>query len=146
MRSDFWFFCPFRVRYAEVDQQGVVFNGVYLTYFDTALTEYLRALPYAYLDEVKATGADFHTVRTVVEYKAPIHFDQEIEVAVRTGRLGRSSITFVLAVFGQAEGEPRSTGEVVWVYTDQTAHKPVPVTETLRSLLLKREGAKIAAA
>jgi acyl-CoA thioester hydrolase len=146
VRSDFWFFFPFRVRYAEVDQQGVVFNGVYLTYFDTALTEYMRALPYAYVDEVKATGADFHTVRSVVEYKAPIRFDEEIEVGVRTARLGRSSITFALAILGPGEEKPRSTGEVVWVYTDQTAHKPVPVTETLRALLLKREGAKIAAA
>jgi acyl-CoA thioester hydrolase len=146
VRSDFWFFCPFRVRYAEIDQQGVVFNGIYLTYFDTALTEYMRALPYAYLDEVKATGADFHTVRTVVEYKAPIRFDEEIDVGVRVARLGRSSITFALAIFGPGEDKPRSTGEVVWVYTNQAAHKPVPVTETMRALLVKREGAKIATA
>jgi acyl-CoA thioester hydrolase len=146
VRSEFWFFFPFRVRYAEIDQQGVVFNGVYLTYFDTALTEYMRALPYAYLDEVKATGADFHTVRAVVEYKAPIRFDEEIEVGVRTARVGRSSVTFALAIFGGGEDKPRSTGEVVWVFTDQTAHKPVPVTDALRALLIQREGAKIASA
>lgn len=44
MREEFWFHFPFRVRYSEVDAQAVVFNAHYLTYFDTAITEYFRAL------------------------------------------------------------------------------------------------------
>jgi acyl-CoA thioester hydrolase len=143
-RSDFWFFFPFRVRYAEVDQQGVVFNACYLTYFDTAITEYMRALPYDYLGQVKATGTDFHIVKAVVEYKAPIRFDQQIEVGVRTARLGRSSMTFALEIFDKDQAEPLSLGEVVWVNADQKVHKPVPVGEALRALLTAREGAKIA--
>ena len=43
-REDFRFFFPFRVRYAEVDGQNVVFNAHYLTYFDTSITEYFRAM------------------------------------------------------------------------------------------------------
>lgn len=35
-RADFGFFFPIRVRYAEIDGQGVVFNAHYLTYYDTA--------------------------------------------------------------------------------------------------------------
>ncbi len=31
-----------RVRWAEVDPQGIVFNGNYLTYADVGITEYLR--------------------------------------------------------------------------------------------------------
>lgn len=38
-REDFSFFHPLRVRWAEVDMQGIVFNGHYLTYFDVAFTE-----------------------------------------------------------------------------------------------------------
>jgi hypothetical protein len=37
-REQFWFFHPFRVRYSEIDGQGVVFNAHYLTYFDTTIT------------------------------------------------------------------------------------------------------------
>ena len=33
-----------RVRWAEVDMQGVVFNGHYLTYCDVCVTEYWRAI------------------------------------------------------------------------------------------------------
>ena len=32
-----------RVRYSECDQQGVVFNGHYLFFYDVALTEFWRA-------------------------------------------------------------------------------------------------------
>ena len=48
-RSDFRFFERLRVRWAEIDAQQIVFNGHYLTYFDTAIAGYWRALamPYA---------------------------------------------------------------------------------------------------
>jgi len=36
-REQFWFFHPFRVRYSEIDGQGVVFNAHFLTYFDTSI-------------------------------------------------------------------------------------------------------------
>ena len=141
MRQDFWFHHPFRVRYSEVDAQAVVFNAHYLTYFDTSITEYFRALGYDYMGEVKQTGSDFHTVRSVVEYKAPIRFDEDIDVCVRVAKIGRSSITLALAIFGKGPEDLRATGEIVWVYTDQRTHKPVPVTESLRTLIAGREKA-----
>ena len=66
-RSDYSFFFPFRVRYAEVDGQMIVFNAHYLTYFDTAITEFFRVLPYDYQGQVERTGEDYHTVKTLVE-------------------------------------------------------------------------------
>ncbi|MDE0203936.1 MAG: hypothetical protein OXK73_16055 [Rhodospirillaceae bacterium] len=69
----------------------LVFNAHYLTYFDTAITEFFRALPYDYQGQVERRGEDYHTVKTLVEYYAPIRFDDEIEVGVRAARIGRSS-------------------------------------------------------
>ena len=57
-RSDFNFAWPFRVRYSEVDGQKIVFNAHYLTYFDTAITEYFRALPYDYMAQIDLTGEE----------------------------------------------------------------------------------------
>jgi acyl-CoA thioester hydrolase len=141
-RGDFWFFWPTRVRYSEIDAQGVVFNAHYLTYFDTAITDYLRALPYNYgLGGDKAAGTDFHLVKSTVEYRAPIRFDQEIEVGVRTGKLGRTSIAFALAIFPKGGGELLSTGEIIWVNTDLKAHKSAPLPEGLVAAVRKREAA-----
>jgi len=141
MREEFWFHFPFRVRYSEVDAQAVVFNAHYLTYFDTAITEYFRALGYDYLGEVARTGIDFHTVKSVVEYKAPIRFDEDIEVCVRVARIGRSSINLALTIFAKGSDDLRATGEIIWVATDQTTHQSVAVTEDLRALVASREKA-----
>ena len=138
-RSDFWFFYSLRVRYSEVDQQGVVFNAHYLTYFDVAITEYMRALNYDYRSQPERTGTDFHVVKSLVEYKAPIRFDEEIDVGVRTGRLGRTSVSFELAIFGKDGEELRSLGEIVWVNADQATHKAARIPPELEALIRMRE-------
>ena len=137
--SDFRFFFPFRVRYSEVDGQSVVFNAHYLTYFDTAITEFFRWLGYDYTADVKATGVDFHTVKSLVEYKAPIRFDEEIEVGVRVGAIGNSSMRFDLAIFEKIAGDLRAIGEIVWGYTDQKTHKTVRVPDSMREMLARGE-------
>jgi acyl-CoA thioester hydrolase len=47
-----------RVRWAEVDKQGIVFNGHYLMYFDVGITGYYRALAYAYPEDLARHGTD----------------------------------------------------------------------------------------
>lgn len=146
-RGEFGFFFPLRVRYAEIDGQGVVFNAHYLTYYDTALTEFMvRYLGYDYFAEVVRTGFDFHLVKSLVEYKAPIRFDAEIEIGVRVARLGRSSITFCPAIFPKGGDEVLATGEIVWVNTNQKTGKSSPLPEDFVQRLKRREGARLAAA
>ncbi len=108
-RDQFWFFHPFRVRYSEIDGQGVVFNAHYLTYFDTTITEYFRALGYDQFADAKATGFDFHVVKSLIEYKAPVLFDWELDVGARVARIGNSSLTFELAIY--LRGARRSAGD-----------------------------------
>jgi acyl-CoA thioester hydrolase len=142
-KSDYHFFFPLRVRYAETDAQGIVFYGHYLTYFDTAITEYLRDLPFDYISHVKRTGTDFHVVKAVIEFFAPSHFDDEIEIHVRTGKIGRSSLTFVSEIFPKNEETPLVRGEVVWVNTDQKAKKSALLPEELVLRVKKREGDRV---
>lgn len=141
-RSDFNFSWLFRVRYSEVDTQKVVFNAHYLTYFDTAITEYFRALPYDYFGQVDRTGEDFHTVKNLVEYQQSIAFDEDIEVHVRISRMGRSSLTFTLEIHSQGAEDLRSTGEVVWVNTDQNTHKSAALPQELVDKINLFEGLK----
>ena len=140
-RQDFRFFFPFRIRYSEVDGQSVVFNAHYLTYYDTAITEYFREIGYDLAVDVKTTGVDFHVVRALVEYKAPLVFDQQIEVGVRVGRIGNSSLRFDLGIFGKDEDRLYATGEIVWVYTHLTTHETQPVGAALRAKIAAHAGA-----
>lgn len=125
-----------RVRYAEVDAQAVVYNAHYVTYFDIAITEFLRTLAFDYsIDAMRRTGKDFHTVKVVVEYQRPAYYDDELLIGVRVGRIGHSSITWQLAILREGDEASLAQGEVVWVYTDLATHCSTPLPAELRSEL-----------
>ena len=130
-RSQFNYFFSFRVRYSEVDAQGIVFNAHYLTYFDSAMTEYLRHIGHDYQKEVERSNEDFHTVKTLVEYIKPILFDQIIDVCIRVEKIGKSSLTFLLEIYHQNEEDVLASGEVIWVNADQKTHKSTKLSDDL---------------
>ena len=134
-REDFNFFYEFRVRYSEIDGQGVVFNAHYLTYFDVAITEYFRHLNFDYASYPEKTGADFHLVKSLVNYERPLLFDTEFEVGCRTQKIGNSSIIFWLEVFDKGSPDRYASGEIIWVNTNQTSHKTERVGDDIRQML-----------
>lgn len=128
-RQRFDHFETFRVRYSEIDAQGIVFNAHYLTYFDQATTEYFRAVGYRHKDMVARTGLDFHVVRSVVEYKRPIHMDAAIDVGIAPSRIGNSSVTWSFGIFDPADDTLLATGELVWVCARVGAHASHPLPQ-----------------
>ncbi|WP_084640426.1 acyl-CoA thioesterase [Meiothermus rufus] len=131
--SEFPFLHRLRVRWAETDPQGIVFNGHYLTYFDVAITEYWRAVGLPYPGSLERFGLDLFVVKATVEYHAPAQYDDELEVGVRVGRIGNSSLQFVLGVF--RAGEHLASGEVIYVAAHPQTRRPQPVPEAMRALL-----------
>ena len=133
-RKDFRFEHPLRVRWAEVDPQGIVFNGNYLTYFDVGMTEYFRAIGHPYPAGLAPFGADFFVVRSAIDYHGPARYDDELDVLVRTGRLGRSSLQLLLEI--HRGGEHLISGELIYVTADAETRKsmpiPAPIRETIR--------------
>tara|TARA_E500000178_G_scaffold34369_1_gene31086 strand:+ start:228 stop:656 length:429 start_codon:yes stop_codon:yes gene_type:complete len=122
-KTDFHYTHTFRVRYSEVDAQGIVFNAHYLTYFDCAITEYYRELNYNYALEVKRHNKDFHVIKTIIEYKKTISFDQLVDACIKTSKIGFSSITFDIALFEHKKKILLALGTIIQVYTDQTTMK-----------------------
>ena len=88
------YFHPHRVRYSEIDLQGIVYNSRYLDYFDAAITEYMRHCGFNYATDARNTGKDFHLVKASVEFLKPVPYDEEIEIGVRVGRI-RKEAAFV---------------------------------------------------
>jgi acyl-CoA thioester hydrolase len=136
-RDPFTFSHPIRVRWAEVDRQGIVFNGHYLLYFDVGITEYWRAIGYPYPDGLLEHGSDLFVKKASVEYHASAHYDDLIDVHVRVARIGRSSIQFLLQI--ERRGEALVSGEVIYVNADPAAKKPAPVPAFLREAIARFE-------
>lgn len=132
-KSDFSFFYPLRVRWAEVDRQGIVFNGHYLTYFDVAVTEYYRAIGLPYPEGFAQHGTDLYAKKAVVEYHRSAEYDDVIEVHIRVARLGRSSLRFLLEIH---RGDLHLiSGELVYVNADPATRKAAPVPAFLRDAI-----------
>ena len=119
-RADFAFNTRVRVRYAEIDAQAVVFNSRYLEYADVAVTEYWRAAG-LYANGEAWAALEFHVARALVEYKAPIRYDEEIDLYARTARIGRSSLTTWIEIHGAAKSptnDLRAAIEIINVNVD----------------------------
>jgi acyl-CoA thioester hydrolase len=82
-----------RVRFNEVDLQGVVHHTQIVTYLEIARVEYWRALGISYRI-MRDEGYEFIINNINVEYKRPLKFDEMIEVAVGVKSTARAS--FVL--------------------------------------------------
>ena len=93
-RQDFRFFHRLRVRWAEVDMQKIVFNAHYLMYFDTAITDYWRALALPYEEAMVQLGGDLYVKKATLEYHGSARFDDRIDVALKCARIGNSSMRF----------------------------------------------------
>jgi acyl-CoA thioester hydrolase len=132
-RGDFRHGVPLRVRWAEVDLQGVVFNGHYLTYCDICVTEYWRAIGMRYPDAFAAAGADIYVRKATLEYHAAAVYDDELEVCGRTTRLGNTSLVFAVAIYRRgATDAPLIEGELVYVNVDPATRRPAPLPAVLR--------------
>jgi len=69
----------YRVPYADTDQMGVVYYGNYLTLFERARNELMRACGYTYR-ECEAAGFMLPVVHAEVDYKSPAKYDDILEV------------------------------------------------------------------
>ena len=136
-RDDFTATHRLRVRWAEADMQGIVFNGHYLTYFDVAVTEYWRAIGLPYPQTTADTGGELYTVKATVEYHAPARYDDELELMVRCARIGRSSLTFALEIW---HGDAHIvSGELIYVHADPRSRKSAPLPERLVGVIRRFE-------
>lgn len=100
-----------RVRYAECDPQGIVFNSRYLEYFDIALTELWREAVGPYEEVMERHGVDLVVAEATVRYRSSLRFDEEFDLLAAVRRLGTTSTTIAIHVVRDndliAEGELR---------------------------------------
>ncbi len=132
-RQDFRFCHRMRVRWVEVDMQKIVFNGHYLMYFDTAVTEYWRHLAMPYAETLHQLGGDLFVKKASVEYHASAEMDDFMDICMRCDRIGNSSMTFAGAIF--RGDELLITSELVYVYADPVAKKSLPIPTPLRDMM-----------
>ena len=74
-------------------------------------------------------------VSSSCDYFASIAFPDAIEVGLRVGKLGNSSVQYELAIFKVGEEQACAAGRFVHVFVDRASNRPVAIPETLRAAM-----------
>ncbi|MCY7307649.1 MAG: YbgC/FadM family acyl-CoA thioesterase [Rhodoferax sp.] len=131
-RNDFRMLHRLRVRWAEIDLQRIVFNPHYLTYVDTAFTEYWRAIGIPYEVIPAQLGGDLYVKKSTLEYHGSARLDDMLEVGVKNQRIGNSSLDFLAGIF--RDGKLLVDCQLLYVFADPLTQTARPVPAVLRAL------------
>jgi acyl-CoA thioester hydrolase len=131
-RADYLHFQPITTRWHDNDIYGHVNNVTYYSFFDSAVNGYL----------IERGGLDIHdgevvgfVVSSSCDYFASIAYPDLIEVGLRVGKLGNSSVQYELAVFRAGEDEACAAGRFVHVFVDRASNQPVSIPAGLREAM-----------
>ena len=118
-----------RVRYAECDPQGVVFNAHYLAYLDTSMTELWRAAFGGY-NAMLDRGIDMVVVQSELRFHRPARFDELLRLEVAVTRMGNTSISTAHRI--THEGEPVAEGALHHVIVDRQTLAKTAIPDWIR--------------
>jgi acyl-CoA thioester hydrolase len=118
-----------RVRYGEVDAQGVVFNAHYLAYMDDALENWLATLG----DLRRPHGWDMMLKKVTLEWQGSVGSGDLLDVDLAIVRWGRTS--WNVGYLGTCRGEPVFTAEVVYVSVSLGANEAMDTPAAIREAL-----------
>ena len=118
-----------RVRYGEVDMQGVVFNAHYLAFCDDAVDTWLRSVDVHFED----AGWDLMLKKAVVEWQGAATIGDELAIAVGVTRWGNTS--FDVGFAGRAGEREVFTATITYVGVATGSRTPMPAPAEIRKSL-----------
>lgn len=112
-----------RSRYGETDKMGYVYYGRYLEYFEVVRTEMIRSLgmPYSALEK---QGIMLPVIHTSIDYKAPIFYDELMEIRVHLFDLPTVRLETYYEITTDRLDEPHAVGKVSLCFMREANRKP----------------------
>lgn len=119
-----------RVRYGEVDQQGVVFNAHYLAYVDDAVDVWFRD---ALGPSLQQHDWDVMLKKAVVEWSSPAGLGDTLDLHAGIDRWGSTSLD--VRVDGSVDERPVFSAVITYVGVHFGTHTPRRPPDAVRSAL-----------
>jgi acyl-CoA thioester hydrolase len=123
-----------RVRYAEVDGQGVVFNAHWLTYLDETCTRFVGS--WGFGPDYWIEQFDVMLVKAQLEWSGPAGFDDWIDVTVVPSRIGTKS--FDLRYRASVDRRAVCEAVITYVAINPGSHESIELPGPVRSVLTDR--------
>ncbi len=120
-----------RVRYAEVDGQGVVFNAHWMTYFDETCTRFVES--WGFGADYWINEFDVMLAKAVLEWSGPARFDEWIDVDVVPTRVGTKS--FDVRYRATVDGRPACEATITYVAVKPGTTGSIEIPDQVRAAL-----------
>ena len=121
---------PFPTRWSDNDVYGHLNNTIYYAAMDTTINVWL----------IRSAGFDLETADAIAlcvssgcEFVASASFPDALEIGLRAGRVGTTSVTWELGVL--RAGEVIAAGTFVHVFVDRATRRPVPIPAGIRAAI-----------
>ncbi|HEY2815320.1 MAG TPA: thioesterase family protein [Acidimicrobiales bacterium] len=118
-----------RIRYGEVDMQGVVFNAHYLAFVDDCVDTWLRSTDVHF----EALGWDIMVKKASIEWLGSAGIGDVLTLVPRVSRWGNTS--FDVTVEGAAGERPVFEATILYVGVRTGTTEPAPIPDTIRAAL-----------
>ena len=132
LKSSYPHLVALSTRWSDNDAYGHLNNVIYYSLFDTAVNRHL--LDNGVLDIATSPIVGF-VVETRCTYFASLAYPDEIEVGLKVVKLGKTSVTYEVAIFRASEEMAAAVGSFTHVYVDRATNRPAPIPEKVRALL-----------
>ena len=133
-RDDFPYRISVPTRWSDNDMLGHVNNVIYYRYFEAMVVRF----------QMEEAGVDWvndkvspQAVETLCRFHRPLSFPETVEAGLRVERIGNSSLTFQVALFGENEETPAATGHFIHVFVNAESLKPEPIPAEKREIFEK---------
>jgi len=134
-RADYLFFRQIPTRWNDNDVYGHMNNVAYYEMFDTVINRFL----------IEEGGLDIFTAATIgivpetrCRYRKPLRYPDVLDAALAVARLGRTSVTYDIALFRQGEDDAAAEGHFVHVFVNRSDQaRAVPIPDQIRAALAR---------
>ncbi|MFO0980659.1 MAG: thioesterase family protein [Planctomycetota bacterium] len=129
-----------KVRFADIDQAGIVYYPTILHYCHTVMEDFFEDVvgtPYPIVLKQKRFGLP--TVRVEADYHAPVRYGDDLRIAMSVRRVGNASVTFQFEAF-RPDGVLAARSILTKACVNMDTFRATPVPDFMRA-----EFAKIAA-
>lgn len=165
LSSFYQYFLPFQTKWHENDMYDHLNNAVYITYFDAIINEYLVRV--CGMVPSSVTSPIGLVISSSFNYKAALEFPDPILAGLSVMKLGKSSVTYAIALFSvenirrtsdlRAANQDNDTGhsdftytfrlkketkaacfgEMTHVFVDPKTRRPIDMSQSVRSELAR---------
>ena len=131
-RGAYRLFRPITTRWSDNDVYGHINNVRYYSFFDTAVNGWLVERGFLDIHDGEAINL---VVETRCRYFAPLAFPDPLEAGIAVSRVGTSSVTYEIGIFGPDAPAAAAAGSFTHVHVGRHDRRPRPLPDAMRAAL-----------